>query len=227
MTEKLSPDKVASLDPFKVRGIPASRELEELLAAGRGTGEPEAQMSEIITFERNEWLKVLGSEIEVKRLPEGITPEVIANLKNLGLELRFIPALELDALALREKGAGGGKYPHSPLTNRLGFSDRFNVSGDDVNRAIEDRKQSILSEIGLSGQADIRLLEALEWNLLANREGWGKTNSSEWTNTRYPRRLLHLTIGDFESGGAAYVSGKISNYSFASIGFRVAVEIGS
>ncbi len=290
MTEKIPPNKVALLDPFG-KGIPASRELEELLAAGRGTGEPEAQMSEIITFERNEWLKVLGSEVEVLPLPSFVIQEVMRNLERFGFELRFIPALDLDALALREKGvvvflkelaekypnwkpyeslnereksnhtvvrnlhhwfwkqvgnidfpelpgqwlavetlekpAWGREFPRSPLTDRLGFSDRFNLSWDEVTRAIWNTKQSILSEIGLSGHGDIRLLEALEWNLLANREGWGKTNSSEWTNTEY-RPLdvnCHLFVGNFKYGGAAHVIWERSDYSSFNfnIGFRVAV----
>src|SRR5205823_4531563 len=81
--------------------------------------------------------------------------------------------------------SSGEKYAITPFAERLGFQgDRFNVSWNDAHTAIEREKGRILSDIGVSGEsADLRFLEAIEWNLLGNREGWGKTNTDEWTNT--------------------------------------------
>jgi hypothetical protein len=70
------------------------------------------------------------------------------------------------------------KYPPTLVAEKLGFGDdRVNVSWNDAHTAVVREKQSILVEVGLSGHpADLRFLEALEWNLLANRQGWGKTD---------------------------------------------------
>jgi len=282
MSERLTPEEVARLDPFGVRKISATEKLKELLIESK-TSEPE-----IIIQEKNEWRRVLGISIEVQPLPPFVTKEVMRNLKRFGLELRFIPALELNPLTLKKKGvseflqeltrrypnwrpyeslgdkeksdytvvrnlrewhweamgngkmdfpnlpgfwvavetlekpASGKKYPHSLLTDRLGFSDRFNVSCKDVTEAIDRKKQSILAEIGLSNRADIRLLEVLEWNLLANREGWGEnTNNNEWINTRYHESdgFSHLGLDGFADGGAEDFRTDIPT------GFRVAVVV--
>jgi hypothetical protein len=87
--------------------------------------------------------------------------------------------------------------------------------------------------VPLAGRpADLRLLEVLESNLLANREGWGKTNGSEWTNTQLrakhrPSDPYRYIVGDHRSGGAGYATSLIPEGSLWGIGFRTAVVLGS
>lgn len=250
------------------------------------------------TGEQRRWQDVLGSRVEVKPIPSSITPEVRRNLEALGLELVYLPKLELGTLAdlkrlgegrflddlqrrypkwkhyesMRdtekedhsvsrnlnewywglvkdgkvdfpglsgqwmavekvEKPAYRSKYPRTPLAEKLGFrDDRFNVSWNDAHNAIEREKRKILSEIGLPGrESDLRLLETVEWNLLGNREGWGKTNTYEWTNTEYRESgdSDRLVVGDSDLGGAAYVYWDPPGLSYVLVGFRAAVVLGS
>jgi hypothetical protein len=127
--------------------------------------------------------------------------------------------------------SSGEKYAVTPVAERLEFQDnRFNVSWNDAHSAIEREKGRILSDIGVSGESvDIRFLEAIEWNLLGNREGWGKTNRHEWTNTEYHGSYgsTRLFMGTSFYGGAGYVGYARPSRSYASVGFRAAVVLGS
>ncbi|MDQ3975753.1 MAG: hypothetical protein M3264_04425 [Thermoproteota archaeon] len=251
--------------------------------------------------EQKAWQKVLGTRVEVKPLPEIVTPEVKRNLEIFGFGLRYVPALDLGSKSfLQERGvdeyltelerkypkwktlesltlwsdreladhtvprnleewywklvekgnvdfpvlpgqwmavetvkkpSSGEKYTSTPFAERLGFrDDRGNVSWNDAHNAIEREKTGILSDIGLSGRStDLRFLEALEYNLLGNREGWGKTNTQEWTNTELrkwgaSRRFL---LGYSDRGGVGYLLHHKPGDSHSSIGFRAAVVLGS
>ncbi len=72
------------------------------------------------------------------------------------------------------------------------------------------------------------MLNAVEWNLLANREGWGQTNTYEWTNTeaRDDGDSYRVLVGDSGRGGAARASWYSPEYSREYVGFRVAVVLG-
>lgn len=134
------------------------------------------------------------------------------------------------AVEVEEKPELGGKYPRTPLAVELGFDkDRFNVSWNSIQDAIEREKQRILSDIGLPPErTDLRLLEALEWNLLANREGWGKTRTWEWTNTRF-RGDGHMrvsVVGNSAHGGAGCMGTRSLVNSDNHIGFRPVIVIG-
>jgi len=111
----------------------------------------------------------------------------------------------------------------------LGLEDRFSVSWDDAHRAIENNKSELLREIGLPSSAEVRMLEAVEWNLLANREGWGSTNTYEWTNTeaRDDGDSLRVIVGDSGGGGAADALWLLPARSDGRLGFRVAVVLGT
>lgn len=132
-----------------------------------------------------------------------------------------------------EKPAYGRKYARTPFAEKLGFGDdRFNVPWYDIHDTFQ-REKRVLSDIGLPiGSTDLRLLEALEWNLLGNREGWGKTNTSEWTNTENteyshvgsPARLI---IGHSGGGGAAFMGQRYPGNSVEDVGFRAALVLGS
>ncbi len=73
------------------------------------------------------------------------------------------------------------------------------------------------------------MLEAIGWNLLANREEWGKTNTQEWTNTEYRDSgdSIRLVVGYSGSGGAADVDWCPPDRSAGNLGFRLAVVLGS
>jgi len=230
--------------------------------------------------EAKAWETVLVAEVGVKPLPEFIDYKVRQNLEDMGLELRYLPCLELDKDKLEKvsvqdyitglqirypnwrtlpqlywqliqdgkfsfpklpgqwvavetvpnpASALGSKYADTGFGKKLGFgADRFNVSWNAVTEAIERKKQKILSDLGLShSEVDIRLLEALEWNLLGNREGWGETNTYEWTNTRfcgssYARFVL---VGNSARGGVGGVSVRSPVSTADDLGFRATVVI--
>jgi len=128
------------------------------------------------------------------------------------------------------KPSYGDSYKKTPVTERMGLSDRFNVTWNDAQDAIQKAKRGILSEAGLRSSLDVRMLETLEWNLLANREGWGATNTYEWTNTEYRevsgfRRRVVAGLSD--RGGAAHAGWDHPDRSADFIGFRLAVVLGS
>jgi hypothetical protein len=242
------------------------------------------------------WVKVLGKEVSTQPLPDYITDEVKANLEKLGMELRFIPKLDLSESELKTKEAEkylkelaktypnwqpkesfndtqledwtvprnleqwfwgevkdgdidfpelpgqwiavetlpkptfGDKYNDSPITEMLGFSERFNTSWDDIDKAIKKNEADILKEIGVTSKnAKVRLLEPLEWNLVANREGWGQTNTYEWTNAEYrgDGGVARVVVGHSDGGGAGYAGWGAPSGSGDGIGFRLAVVLGS
>lgn len=123
------------------------------------------------------------------------------------------------------------KYQRTPLADKLGFTDnRIKIPVNTIDKAIDREKQSVLSDVGLADYPlDLRSLEVLEYNLMANREGWGKTNIYEWTNTKcYVRgRPLRLICGYAGNGGAAAVSWQEPNNPSAAVGYRVAIVLGS
>lgn len=133
------------------------------------------------------------------------------------------------AVETMQKPSYGEHYDKTPVGESLGLEDRFNVSWDDAHEAIETHKRELLDDMGLSTSVDVRMLEAVEWNLLANREGWGATNTYEWTNTEArddggPCRVL---VGSSASGGAALAYWRPPAVSRGFVGFRVAVVLGT
>ena len=99
------------------------------------------------------------------------------------------------------------------------------------------QKDGILQNIGLQNikSIDNRLLQAPEWNLLANREGWGKTKIQEWTNTvSRPGPMMEwvdfetrLAIGDSTHGGAGRVESIPTFAEEQFVGFRTAIVLGA
>src|SRR3989344_2506420 len=133
------------------------------------------------------------------------------------------------AVETLEKPAFGNHYAQTPITTMLGFSDRFKITWNTAQDGIQRITSDVLSTVGLVGRADMRLLRALEWNLLGNREGWGQTNTYEWVEDEYresggSRRLL---VGRSDLGGAGNADWDRPGTSGGYIGFRVAVVFGS
>ena len=127
------------------------------------------------------------------------------------------------------KPAYGDPYAKTPVGETLGLDDRFNVSWNDADKTIRDHKRELLTQAGLPASTNVRMLEAVEWNLLANREGWGTTNTYEWTNTeaRAGGDPIRVVVGHSGHGGAAYASWRVPGLSRAYLGFRLAVVLGS
>jgi hypothetical protein len=133
------------------------------------------------------------------------------------------------AVETMQKPPYGEHYDKTPVSEGLGLEDRFSVSWDDAHRAIENNKSELLREIGLPSSAEVRMLEAVEWNLLANREGWGSTNTYEWTNTevRDDGGSTRVIVGNSGLGGAANANWNLPTHSCGRLGFRVAVVLGT
>ena len=133
------------------------------------------------------------------------------------------------AVETMPKPSYGDSYEKTLAGEALGLEDRFNVSWDDAHQAIETHKRELLDDMGLATSVDVRMLEAVEWNLLANREGWGTTDTYEWTNTEAraggdPRRVV---VGASDDGGAASAPWGHPTFSGGRVGFRVAVVLGT
>lgn len=133
------------------------------------------------------------------------------------------------AVETMPKPSYGTSYDTTPLTSKLGFSDRFNVSAENADQAIRRQTASILADSGLPNNRSVRMPTAEEWNLLANREGWGSTNTYEWTSTEArvggaPDRVI---VGNSDYGGAANASWLHPSISDDLVGFRVAVVLGT
>ena len=231
---------------------------------------------EVFQNEQDAWKKVLGIEVDIQPLPASITPEVKKNLEKMGMELRFIPSLNLGTLEdLQSQGtekflndlqhrypnwknlpewywesvkdekidfpklpgnwvavetmpkpADGDRYALSKVSERLGFEDRFNITWNDIDKTINREKGNILNDVGLCS-GDARMLEAIEWNLLGKREGWGETNTYEWTNTKLRDFGDCVAIGDSILGGAAHAIWFRPDRSIRRFGFRLAIVFNS
>jgi hypothetical protein len=149
-------------------------------------------------------------------------------VKDGNVEFPRLPGVWV-AVETMPKPSYGESYEKTPVSDKLGLSDRFNVSWDDAHAAIQKAKRGILSEAGLPSGLDVRMLEAHEWNLLANREGWGSTDTYEWTNTEYRDAggSYRVVVGFSAYGGAAHATWRHPGYSDGALGFRLAVVLGS
>ena len=133
------------------------------------------------------------------------------------------------AVETMKKPAYGESYDKTPVGGVLGLDDRFNVSWNDADKAIQAHKRELLTQAGLPASTSVRMLEAVEWNLLANREGWGATDTYEWTNTetRGGGDSGRVLVGKSDFGGAARAGRYGPGDSYGDLGFRLAVVLGS
>lgn len=148
-----------------------------------------------------------------------------------------------------KKPAAGQSYARSLFTEMLGMADdRIGRSWTDLSKRMESTKHEVLSYLGIQKQPmELRFPEAIEYNLLANREGWAKTNNYEWTNTKFREkaepdpevfewwagtetgndRTYRLIAGNSLLGGAGKVTTYDPDRSDRLIGFRCAIIFGS
>jgi len=121
-------------------------------------------------------------------------------------------------------------YPPSKITDILGLKDRFNITWEDINRAMNKKKEDILSVLKLH-QGELLLPEVMEWVLSTYIfEDLAKTNTYEWTNTKYNRFNIYgesdrAVIGNSNDGGAANISWLNSGRWRSYLGFRLLVKL--
>lgn len=60
---------------------------------------------------------------------------------------------------------------------------RENVLIPEIRKVLKKIRVKISGVVNIPDNATLRLPALFEWNLLGNREGWGDTTSSEWTDT--------------------------------------------
>lgn len=146
------------------------------------------------------------------------------------------PALPGKWLAVEgvEKPNYGTKYAVTPLAGKMGFEDRFNHPWNDITEAQQRVEGDILDEIDVNNirlkandKAKLVKLTALQYNLLANRFGWGKTDTYEWVEDEYRGPVIsdRLVVGYSGYGGAACVDDLRPDDSYDDDGFRFAVEL--
>lgn len=100
------------------------------------------------------------------------------------------------------------KYAQTPLATLMGVDDRFNTSWNTLSEGINKIKPVVIDKVGVGNKANLRRLTPEEYNLLANRFGWGGTNTYEWLEEEYRHPdgpSNRLFAGDSDNGGAAYV----------------------
>ncbi len=107
-----------------------------------------------------------------------------------------------------------GAYEETEMAKALGLPGRFwpgedNIGDwDELNYWLKEEKGKILSDIGIPN-GELRLLEVLEWNLLGLRYGWGKTETSEYTNSATEGGCINFVSGGKHDKyyGAPFVMG--------------------
>jgi len=102
----------------------------------KGQGSPERELTaeattELVRGEQEAWQRVLGTRVEVKPLPESVTPEARRNLERFELGLRYVPALDLGTLAdLKSLGESTyldelqGRYPNWKHYENMEYSQK-------------------------------------------------------------------------------------------------------
>lgn len=112
---------------------------------------------------------------------------------------------------------------------------RFYTTWEEVQAAVNREKSKLYRDLLLEDKADLRMLEVLEWNLIANRKGWGATDTFEFTNTQLRRddhdslimrgclpQDQRMVVGDLKGGGAAYATANPVNMRVGNVAFRLA-----
>lgn len=175
---------------------------------------------------------------------ETLTPQQktdFSTTKNLGIW--FWEAIEFNAItypklpgawvAIEKEPIRFSREQQSvtPTLKALEFDSYYNHSVQDVEQAIEQNFVPwFLEQTGLEAHdVDVRMLTAVEWNLLANRFGWGKTR--ELTSTEYGRMYQgqrdRVTVGLSSDEGSSAIVGTIGfSESDEQAKFRVAIILG-
>jgi hypothetical protein len=155
-------------------------------------------------------------------------------VKDGRIDFPVLPGQWLSVETVAKPPMGDYRSEHYALTQlerSLDLDDPYYnryISWYKINNAINKKKGAILSEVGLTRQrADVRLLEALEGNLLSNREGWGKSPVHEWRNTAYRHSsgAVERLFGGGGSKGAARVVRMLPQNDYGDVGYRTAIAL--
>ncbi len=121
----------------------------------------------------------------------------------------------------------GDQYEHTKMGERLGYPNRFSVSWNDAKNSIAREGAAFIASSVFARDGHLRMPTALEWNLIANRKGWGATNTYEWTDDEYRDSggSDRLVVGYSDDGGAAFAGWDRPDGQHDRLGFRVAVVI--
>ncbi len=166
------------------------------------------------------------TNVNISRMPE---KWFFQNVMDEKIDFPSLPGQWM-AIETVDKPKRGEKYKDTPLADRIGLpGDRFNKLWITVDNAIKNEKTKFLREVDLlHTPADLRQFEVFEWSLIANRFGWGATNSYEWTNTEYrgSGSSNHCIVGSSDNGGAGNVFWDYPGYAKSYVGWRSAVVLG-
>lgn len=116
------------------------------------------------------------------------------------------------------------RYKDTRLTQRLEVFNRFNYDPLRVEKRVKEKRSSLLAALDLPQEIEVRLPEAIEWNLLGNRNAWGGSTAYEWTNTvmtTTPGKVKRVIIGGKDLGGAASFYALPPDEPYDMAGFRL------
>lgn len=125
---------------------------------------------------------------------------------------------------------------------RLSFADNFSQQESDISsrfglsyqdaitatQAVRMMKGELFGLTNPTKTNSVRIPTALEYNLIANREGWGSSDSWEWTRTEVvdpQARTTRICIGHFRHGGAAVVALAQPHTGYRNVGFRLIISL--
>lgn len=127
------------------------------------------------------------------------------------------------------KPEAGKPYPASPVAEALRTPDRY-LPFQRVKDALNVRQEEVrkLAELGHPVRAHLPTIR--EYNYLANLEGWGSTETGEWTSTLYEPRTSEHTMdvysGKARSGGAGCFHVDYHMFRPENVGFRIVYRLG-
>jgi hypothetical protein len=129
----------------------------------------------------------------------------------------------------------GQEYIKTKLMHLLGLDSRLGIPQEQIIELLQEKQGEILGMLGLE-TGEVSLPSVMEWNVLANRDGWGISGLSEWTRTGFQDRGIgqgntrvdehKFIIGEGNYGGAASVSAFVDYYPLRDVGFRTVIEFG-
>lgn len=117
----------------------------------------------------------------------------------------------------------------APLNKVFQIQDRKNISAKQADMLFQQHRKAILARAGLPDFLQIRMPHIEEWNLLGNRELWGKTDTWEWTQTLGSSKIApsRVLTGKASEGGAGAFKQFSPELPRAGSWFRAAIPLES
>lgn len=148
---------------------------------------------------------------------------------NRKIEFPDLPGQWYAVETLNKPSYGVNRYADTLITSMLGMHDRFNHSQSDVKNKIQSVEKNILELVGLPETLPVRLPYAIEWNVFANRQGWGKTKSYEYVEDNVlslGKPEYCLKVGGADEGGASHVDPVHPENVCHAVGCRLIIPLG-